>query len=61
MEQNAALTVLRGMSTEYPVDQNRCLPADDGKPAENAPAPSTRSCSQAGAGNTCYSQASSTK
>jgi len=38
MEQNAALTVLRGMSTEYP-EIKPMLPADDGKPAENAPAP----------------------
>ncbi len=37
MEQNAALTVLRGMSTEYP-EIKPMLPADDGKPAENAPA-----------------------
>lgn len=39
MEQNAALTVLRGMSTEYP-EIKPMLPADDGKPEENAPAPS---------------------
>ena len=37
MEQNAALTVLRGMSTEYP-EIKPMLPADDGKPAENSPA-----------------------
>jgi len=38
MEQNAALTVLRGMTNEYP-EIKPMLPADDGKPAENAPAP----------------------
>jgi hypothetical protein len=38
MEQNAALTVLRGMSNEYP-EIKPMLPADDGKPAENAPTP----------------------
>ena len=38
MEQNAALTVLRGMSNEYP-EIKPMLPADDGKPAANAPAP----------------------
>ena len=38
MEQNAALTVLRGMSNEYP-EIKPMLPADDGKPAENPPAP----------------------
>lgn len=37
MEQNAALTVLRGMSNEYP-EIKPMLPADDGKPTENAPA-----------------------
>ena len=37
MEQNVALTVLRGMSNEYP-EIKPMLPADD-KPAENAPAP----------------------
>lgn len=36
MEQNAALTVLRGMSNEYP-EIKPMLPADDGKPAEPAP------------------------
>jgi len=38
MEQNAALTVLRGMSNEYP-EIKPMLPADEGKPAESAPAP----------------------
>ena len=38
MEQNAAITVLRGMSNEYP-EIKPMLPADDAKPQENAPAP----------------------
>ena len=38
MEQNAALTVLRGMSNEYP-EIKPMLPADEGNPAETAPAP----------------------
>jgi hypothetical protein len=38
MEQSAAITVLRGMSNEYP-EIKPMLPADDAKPQENAPAP----------------------
>ena len=38
MEQNAALTVLRGMSNEYP-EIKPMLPADDDKSQENAPVP----------------------
>jgi hypothetical protein len=39
MEQNAALTVLRVMSNEYP-EIKPMLPADEGKPAEGATGPS---------------------
>lgn len=38
MEQNAAITVLRGMSNEYP-EIKPMLPADDSKSQDNAPAP----------------------
>jgi uncharacterized protein len=39
MDQKAALSVLRGMSTDYP-EIKPMLPQEDGKPAESAPAPS---------------------
>jgi hypothetical protein len=39
MDQDAALVVLRGMSTEYP-EIKPMLPAEEGKPTESAPAPS---------------------
>jgi hypothetical protein len=38
MEQNAALTVLRGMSNEYP-EIKPMLPADDSRPSEGTSAP----------------------
>lgn len=38
MEQNAAITVLRGMSNEYP-EIKPMLPADEAKPQDSAPAP----------------------
>jgi hypothetical protein len=39
MDQKAALSVLRGMSTDYP-EIKPMLPQEDGKPAGSAPAPS---------------------
>jgi len=39
MDQKAALSVLRGMSADYP-EIKPMLPQEDGKPAESAPAPS---------------------
>jgi hypothetical protein len=39
MDQKAALSVLRGMSTDYP-EIKPMLPQDEGKPTESAPAPS---------------------
>jgi uncharacterized protein len=46
MEQNAAITVLRGMSNEYP-EIKPMLPADETKPQESAPAPNAAPATKA--------------